>query len=45
MLRGTPLWEDVSSLTRKLEQRMSPEERAEQDADARNDRVSGRQRL
>lgn len=29
VLRGTPLWEDVSSLTRKLEQRMSPEERAE----------------
>src|SRR4051812_11367724 len=29
VLRGTPLWEDVSSLTRKLEQRMTPEERAE----------------
>jgi len=29
VLRGTPLWEDVSSLQRKLEQRMSPEERAE----------------
>lgn len=29
VLRGTPLWEDVTSLTRKLEQRMSPEERAE----------------
>lgn len=28
-LRGTPLWEDVASLQRKLEQRMSPEERAE----------------
>jgi proteasome accessory factor B len=29
VLRGTPLWEDVASLQRKLEQRMSPEERAE----------------
>ena len=29
MLRGTPLWEDVSSLQRKLEQRMTPDERAE----------------
>ncbi|HEX2692272.1 MAG TPA: WYL domain-containing protein [Kofleriaceae bacterium] len=29
VLRGTPLWEDVSSLQHKLEQRMSPEERAE----------------
>ena len=29
VLRGTPLWEDVSSLQRKLEQRMSPSERAE----------------
>ena len=29
VLRGTPLWEDVSSLQRKLEQRMTPEERAE----------------
>ena len=29
VLRGTPLWEDVTSLTRKLEQRMTPEERAE----------------
>jgi len=29
VLRGTPLWEDVASLARKLEQRMSPEERAE----------------
>jgi len=29
VLRGTPLWEDVSSLQKKLEQRMSPEERAE----------------
>ncbi len=29
VLRGTPLWEDVASLTTKLEQRMSPEERAE----------------
>jgi hypothetical protein len=29
VLRGTPLWEDVKSLQRKLEQRMSPEERAE----------------
>jgi len=29
VLRGTPLWEDVSSLQRKLEQRMSPDERAE----------------
>lgn len=29
VLRGTPLWEDVSSLQRKLEQRMSPEERTE----------------
>ncbi len=29
VLRGTPLWEDVSSILRKLEQRMSPEERAE----------------
>src|SRR5262249_22266125 len=29
VLRGTPLWEDVSSLTRKLEQRMTPDERAE----------------
>jgi predicted DNA-binding transcriptional regulator YafY len=28
-LRGTPLWEDVASLQKKLEQRMSPEERAE----------------
>lgn len=29
VLRGTPLWEDVTSLTRKLEQRMTPEEREE----------------
>lgn len=29
VLRGTPLWEDVISLQRKLEQRMNPEERAE----------------
>jgi len=29
VMRGTPLWEDVVSLQRKLEQRMSPEERAE----------------
>jgi predicted DNA-binding transcriptional regulator YafY len=29
VLRGTPLWEDVQSVHRKLEQRMSPEERAE----------------
>jgi predicted DNA-binding transcriptional regulator YafY len=29
VLRGTPLWEDVASLTTKLEQRMTPEERAE----------------
>jgi predicted DNA-binding transcriptional regulator YafY len=29
VLRGTPLWEDVASLQRKLEQRMSPEERTE----------------
>ena len=29
VLRGTPLWEDVTSLQQKLEQRMSPEERAE----------------
>jgi proteasome accessory factor B len=29
VLRGTPLSEDVASLQRKLEQRMSPEERAE----------------
>ncbi|HRC58947.1 MAG TPA: transcriptional regulator [Kofleriaceae bacterium] len=29
VLRGTPLWEDVSSLQKKLEQRMGPEERAE----------------
>jgi proteasome accessory factor B len=29
VLRGTPLWEDVDSLQKKLEQRMSPEERAE----------------
>lgn len=29
VLRGTPLWEDVSSLQRKLEQRMTPEERTE----------------
>jgi predicted DNA-binding transcriptional regulator YafY len=29
VLRGTPLWEDVASLQRKLEQRMTPEERAE----------------
>jgi len=29
VLRGTPLWEDVASLTTKLEQRMSPEERAD----------------
>ena len=29
VLRGTPLWEDVPSLQQKLEQRMSPEERAE----------------
>jgi len=29
VLRGTPLWEDVASLQRKLEQRMSPDERAE----------------
>jgi len=29
VLKGTPLWEDVLSLQRKLEQRMSPEERAE----------------
>jgi predicted DNA-binding transcriptional regulator YafY len=29
VLRGTPLWEDVSSLQRKLEQRMTPEERVE----------------
>ncbi len=29
VLRGTPLWEDVASLQKKLEQRMSPEERAE----------------
>ncbi len=28
-LRGTPLWEDVASLQKKLEQRMSPEEREE----------------
>jgi predicted DNA-binding transcriptional regulator YafY len=28
-LRGTPLWEDVASLQRKLEQRMSPDERTE----------------
>jgi predicted DNA-binding transcriptional regulator YafY len=28
-LRGTPLWEDVASLQKKLEQRMSPDERAE----------------
>jgi predicted DNA-binding transcriptional regulator YafY len=32
VLRGTPLWEDVSSLQRKLEQRMSPEERAEHES-------------
>ncbi len=29
VLRGTPLWEDVTSLQAKLAQRMSPEERAE----------------
>jgi predicted DNA-binding transcriptional regulator YafY len=29
VLRGTPLYEDVASLTTKLEQRMSPDERAE----------------
>ena len=29
VLRGTPLWEDVTSLQEKLQQRMSPEERAE----------------
>ncbi|HEU0033831.1 MAG TPA: transcriptional regulator [Kofleriaceae bacterium] len=29
VLRGTPLWEDVASLVAKLEQRMSPDERAE----------------
>jgi predicted DNA-binding transcriptional regulator YafY len=29
VLRGTPLWEDVASLQHKLEQRMTPEERAE----------------
>jgi predicted DNA-binding transcriptional regulator YafY len=29
VLRGTPLWEDVHSLQQKLEQRMSPDERAE----------------
>jgi predicted DNA-binding transcriptional regulator YafY len=29
VLRGTPLWEDVQSLQHKLEQRMSPDERAE----------------
>ena len=29
VLKDTPLWEDVVSLQRKLEQRMSPEERAE----------------
>jgi len=29
VLRGTPLWEDVASLTTKLEQRLPPEERAE----------------
>jgi len=29
VLRGTPLWEDVTSLQRKLEQRMTPDERAE----------------
>ncbi len=29
VLRGTPLWEDVTSLQEKLAQRMSPEERAE----------------
>jgi predicted DNA-binding transcriptional regulator YafY len=29
VLRGTPLWEDVQSVHRKLEQRMSPEERSE----------------
>ena len=29
VLRGTPLWEDVAALQRKLEQRMSPEELAE----------------
>jgi predicted DNA-binding transcriptional regulator YafY len=29
VLRGTPLWEDVQSLQQKLEQRMSPDERAE----------------
>jgi predicted DNA-binding transcriptional regulator YafY len=29
VLRGTPLWEDVSSLQAKLAQRMSPEEREE----------------
>lgn len=28
-LRGTPLWEDVASLQKKLEQRLSPDERAE----------------
>jgi predicted DNA-binding transcriptional regulator YafY len=29
VLRGTPLWEDVTSLQKKREQRMSPEERDE----------------
>ncbi len=29
VLRGTPLWEDVASVLRKLEQRMNPAERAE----------------
>jgi predicted DNA-binding transcriptional regulator YafY len=29
VLRGTPLWEDVTSLQAKLAQRMTPEERAE----------------
>jgi predicted DNA-binding transcriptional regulator YafY len=31
VLRGTPLWQDIESLQTKLEQRMSPQERAEHD--------------